>query len=170
MPSSPAERDEYVEYFCGSRAITCRVLYRTEQLVFVQFRTVDWPGYRDFGSYARVALFPDHLRPADPESPGVVGFTQALAREVAAQQQFANCRHHGAPSGIGSGKGAPRDGQVPVHKPASAKGSRSNGAKPPPLKPHPSEPAQTPAGGRSAKAHAAGGHSLKPIRSIGGSR
>jgi hypothetical protein len=39
--------------------ITSRVLYRTEQLAFVQFRTVDWPGYRDFGNYARVALFPD---------------------------------------------------------------------------------------------------------------
>ena len=59
MPSSPAERDEYVEYFSGSGAITCRVLYRTEQLIFVQFRTVDWPGYRDFSSYARVALFPN---------------------------------------------------------------------------------------------------------------
>jgi len=31
------------------------VLYRTEQLVFVQFRTVDWPGYKDFSNYARVA-------------------------------------------------------------------------------------------------------------------
>src|SRR6516165_6954913 len=168
MPASPAERDEYVEYFCGSRAITCRVLYRTEQLVFVQFRTVDWPGYRDYGNYARVALFPEHLRPADPQSPGVMNWVQALPREVAAQQHFAECRHHGAPSGNGSGKGDTRDGQVPAHKPASAKGSRSNGAKPPPLKPHPSEPAQTPARGRSAKAHGAYGHSLKPVRSIGG--
>src|SRR5215471_15113735 len=124
MPSSPAERDEYAEYFCGTGVIACRVLYRTEQLAFVQFRTVDWPGYRDFGYYARVALFPEHLRPADPSSPGVVGFTQALAREVAAQQQFAQCRHHGDT----------RDGQVPVNKPAGAKGSRSNGAKPPPVK------------------------------------
>jgi hypothetical protein len=63
MPSSPAE-DEYLEYFSGSGAITCRVLYRTEQLVFVQFRTVDWPGYRDYRNYARVALFSEHLRPA----------------------------------------------------------------------------------------------------------
>ena len=68
--ASPAERDEYVEYFCGSGAITRRVLYRSEQLVFVQFRTVDWPGYRDFGNYARVALFPEHLRPADPQVAG----------------------------------------------------------------------------------------------------
>src|SRR5215471_17327189 len=111
--ASPAERDEYAEYFSPSGAITCRVLYLTEQLVFVQFRTVDWPGYRDFGNYARVALFPEHLRPADPQSPGVMGFTQALAREVAAQQQFAQCRHHGASSGVGSGKRDTRDGQVP---------------------------------------------------------
>jgi len=169
MPSSsPAERDEYAEYFSGSGAITCRVLYRTEQLAFVQFRTVDWPGYRDFGNYARVALFPGHLRPADPQSPGVVGFARALEREVAAQQHFAECRHHAAPSGNGSGKGYTRDGQVPVHKPACAKVTRSNGAKPPPLKPSASEPAKTPARGRSAKAHKADGHSLKPVRSIAG--
>src|SRR5215469_558108 len=99
--ASPAERDEYAEYFSGSGTIACRVLYRSEQLVFVQFRTVDWPGYRDFSSYARVALFPDHLRPADPSSPGVVNFAQAIAREVAAQQQFANCRHHGPHPGLG---------------------------------------------------------------------
>ena len=144
--ASPAERDEYAEYFCGSGAIACRVLYRTEELAFVQFRTVDWPGYWDFGNYARVALFPEHLRPADPQSPGVVGFTQALAREVAVQQQhLANCRHHGAPSGNGSGKKDTRDGQVPVHKPASAKVTRSNGAEPSPVKPSASEPAKTPA-------------------------
>ena len=94
MPSSPAERDEYAEYFCGSGAITCRVLYRTEQLVFVVFRTVDWPGYRDFSNYARVALFPEHLRPADPKSEGVRNWVQVIAREVAAQQQhLANYRH-----------------------------------------------------------------------------
>jgi hypothetical protein len=63
-----AERDEYAEYFSESAAITCRVLYRTEQLTFVQFRTEDWPGYRDFSNYARVALFPEHVRPADPQS------------------------------------------------------------------------------------------------------
>jgi hypothetical protein len=62
--ASPAERDEYAEYFSGSGAITCRLLYRTEQLAFVQFRTVDWLGYRDYGIYARVALFSEHLRPA----------------------------------------------------------------------------------------------------------
>jgi hypothetical protein len=87
MPSSPAERDEYAEYFSGSWAITCRVLYRSEQLVFVQFRTVDWgPAYKDFSNYARVALFPEHLRPADPRSPGVMGFAQAVASEIPAQQ------------------------------------------------------------------------------------
>ena len=54
MPSSPAERDEY---FCGSGALTCRVLYRSGHLVFVQFRTVDWgPAYRGFSNYARVAI------------------------------------------------------------------------------------------------------------------
>jgi hypothetical protein len=61
MLSSPAERDEYVEYFSESGAITCRVLYRTEQLAFVQFRTVDWPSYKDFINYARVALFHERL-------------------------------------------------------------------------------------------------------------
>src|SRR6516165_6333478 len=127
--ASPAERDEFLEYFAPSGAITCRVLYRMEQLVFVQFRTVDWPGYRDFSNYARVALFSEHLRPADPQSPGVVGFTQALAREVAAQQQhLANCRHHGAPSENGSGKRDTRGGLLSVDKPASAKVTRSNGA------------------------------------------
>ena len=98
--ASPAERDEFLEYFAPSGAITCRVLYRMEQLVFVQFRTVDWPGYRDFSNYARVALLSEHLRPADPRSPGVMNFVQAIAREIAAQQRYlSDRRHHGAPSG-----------------------------------------------------------------------
>ena len=168
MPSSPAERDEYCEYFSGSGAITCRLLYRTEQLAFVQFRTVDWPGYKDFSNYTRVALFPEHLRPANPHSLGVTNFVQALAREVAAQQQFAECRHHGAPSGNGSGKGDTRDDQVPVHKPASAKGTRSNGAKPSPVKPQSSEPAKTPARQQKAQTNGGHSHSLKPVRSIAG--
>jgi hypothetical protein len=168
MPSSPAERDEFLEYFSPSGAITCRVLYRTEQLAFVQFRTVDWPGYRDFGNYARVALFPDHLRPADPSSPGVMNWVQALEREVAAQQHFAQCRHHGGPSANGSAKGAPHDGQVPVPRPASAKGTRSNGAKPPPVKPSASEPAKTPVRQRKVRTNGEDSHSLTPVRSIAG--
>jgi len=167
--ASPAERDEFLEYFAPSGAITCRVLYRMEQLVFVQFRTVDWPGYRDFSNYARVALFSEHLRPADPRSPGVMNFVQAIAREIAAQQQYlSDRRHHGAPSGNGSGKGDTRDGQVPVHKPASAKGTRSNGAKPSPVKPQSSEPAKTPARQQKAQTNGGHSHSLKPVRSIAG--
>lgn len=58
-------------------------------MVYVQFRTRDWDdfGYKDFGNYARVAIFPENLRPADPWSPGVVGFAPAISREVAAPQQ-----------------------------------------------------------------------------------
>ena len=48
----------------------------------MQFRTKDWPGYRDFNNYARVALFPEHLRPADPQSPGVINFVQTLVSEA----------------------------------------------------------------------------------------
>jgi len=33
------------------------VLYRTEQLAFVQFRTADWEGYNGFSNYATTALF-----------------------------------------------------------------------------------------------------------------
>jgi hypothetical protein len=80
--------------FSGSGAITCRVLYRSEQLAFVQFRTVDWgPAYRDFGNYARVALFCEHLRPADPQSPGVLNWVQTLEREAARMQQYAKGTH-----------------------------------------------------------------------------
>jgi len=71
-------------------------LYRSEQLAFVQFRTQDWPGYKDFGNYARVALFPEHLRPADPSAAGVVNFVQAIAKEVAAQQQHVSGSKHQA--------------------------------------------------------------------------
>ena len=81
MLFSPAE-DEFLEYYSPSGSVVCRVLYQLGPMVYVQFRTRDWDdfGYRDYGNYARVALFPEHLRPADPSSPGVVGFTQALAR------------------------------------------------------------------------------------------
>jgi len=97
MSYDPAQ-DTYLEYYSPSGAITCRVLGQLGPMLFCQFRTVDWgPAYRDFGNYARIALFPEHLRPADPQSPGVVGFTQALAREVAAQQHFAECRFRPSP-------------------------------------------------------------------------
>jgi hypothetical protein len=102
------------------------VLYRTEQLAFVQFRTVDWPGYKDFGNYARVALFSEHLRPADPQSPGVVNFVQAIATEAAAQhQQLSNCRRQAnGQTAIGS---VP-NGIKPIEHRAVTKGS---GVRPP---------------------------------------
>jgi hypothetical protein len=70
MPSSPAERDEYLEYYSGSGAITCKVLRQLGPVVLVQFRCRDWDryGYEDLGNYARAVLFPEHLRPADPSS------------------------------------------------------------------------------------------------------
>jgi hypothetical protein len=44
------------------RDITCRVLYRAKQLVFVQFRTVDWPGYEDFRQLRSGCTFPEEAR------------------------------------------------------------------------------------------------------------
>ena len=70
--------------------------------------------------------------------------------------------------GMGPEKGDSRDGQVPVHKPASANVTRSNGAKPPPVKPSASEPAKTPARQREARTNGEDSHSLKPVRSISG--
>jgi hypothetical protein len=180
MPASPAERDEYVEYFSGSGAITCRVLYRTEQLAFVQFRTVDWPGYKDFNNYARIALFPEHLRPANPHSPGVTNFVQALASEAAAQQQhLSNCRQRtngqgASDMGIHISKSKQENGQrAPAPKACAKVGAghavldpekvmQRDGVKPLP------KPAKTPA--RQGKARASGEdfHSLKPVRSIAG--
>src|SRR6516162_7180239 len=149
---------------------TCRVLYRTDQLTFVQFRTEDWPGYRDFSNYVRVALFPEHLRPADPQSPGVTNFVQAIAREVAAQQQHLLNRRHPA-HGQGNGQGA-SDRDRHLSKPNQANGQgasapktcakvpQGNGMKPPPK--------SAPARGRRTRANAEDGHSLKPVRSIAG--
>jgi hypothetical protein len=98
MASSPSE-DEYLEYYSPSGSVVCRVLYQLGPMVFVQFRTWNWDdfGYKEFGNYARVALFPEHLRPADPLSPGVVGFVHALMREAAGQQQHGTqCRRQAA--------------------------------------------------------------------------
>jgi hypothetical protein len=155
MPSSPAERDEFCEYFCGSGAITCRVLYRTEQLAFVQLRTVDWPGYKDFSNYARVALFHEHLRPANLQSPGVRNFVQALVRELAAQQS-ANAKNQRAKEGV-------THDVSHLEKPTiteKLRATQGNGVKPPPK--------SAPARGRKARANAAEVHSLKPVRSISG--
>jgi hypothetical protein len=167
--ASPAERDEYCEYFGGFGAITCRVLYRTEQLVFVQFRTVDWLGYKDFSNYARVALFPEHLRPADAQSPGVVKFVQAIAREVAAPAA-AYCQSQ--PSGDQRTKG----GRLQTLERNSPGG---NGAKPAAeaaklparsvTKPSPAESTLA----RASKASKGRGNRkefrcLKPVRSIAG--
>jgi hypothetical protein len=166
MSASPAERDEYVEYFSGAGAITCRVLYRTEQLAFVQFRTVDWPGYRDFGNYARVALFHAHLRPADPESSGVMNFVRALEREAAIQQQHVStCRPQTNGQGVnGAAVDVPKrntdNGQKGPAPEPRLEIKQGNGVKPPPK----SAPA------RQLRVRASGehGHSLKPVRSIVG--
>jgi hypothetical protein len=149
----PCFAAEYCEYFCGSGVITCRVLYRTEQLAFVQFRTVDWPGYKDFSNYARVALFPEHLRPADPQSPGVMNFVQTLDSEAAAQQQYVSGYRHQTngtrESKQENGQGAPACAKV-------------NGVKP---SPKPAKPATS---RRKARVSGEAVHSLKPVRSIAG--
>jgi hypothetical protein len=159
MPSFAAE---YCEYFCGSGVITCRVLYRTEQLAFVQFRTVDWPGYKDFSNYARVALFPEHLRPTDPQSPGVRNFVQALHSEVAAQQQYvSNYRHRAngqcaSDRAIHVSKPKQENGQGALAPKTCATVTQGNRVNPSP------KPAKTPARGRKASASGAAVHSLKP--------
>ena len=159
MASSLAE-DEYCEYFSPSGAIACRVLYRTEQLIFVQFRTLDWPGYREFGNYARVALFPEHLRPADPRSPGVVGFTQALMREAAVQQQhLSDCRRQANGQGARHMSKSKRGNGQETPVPKAAQG---NGVRPSP------EPAKPPVRERKSRASGEDFHSLKPVRSIAG--
>jgi hypothetical protein len=96
MPSSPSE-NEFAEYCSQSGvAIACLVIGRTEQLTFVKFRTADWEGYDGFSNYATTALFPEHLRPANLQSPGVRNFVQALASEAAAQQHHLSDRRHQA--------------------------------------------------------------------------
>jgi hypothetical protein len=156
------------------------VLYRTEQLTFVQFRTVDWPGYKDFSNYARVALFPEHLRPANPHSPGVTNFVQALASEAAAQQQhISNCRQRtngqgASDMGIHIPKSKQENGQRAPAPKACAKVGDGNAVRDPEkvtqgnvVKPL-LKPAETPA--RQGKARASGEdfHSLKPVRTIAG--
>jgi len=153
MCSSPAESDEYAEYFSGSGAIPCRVLYRTEQLAFVVFRTAEWPGYRDFSNFVRVALYPEHLRPADPQSPGVMNWVQAIAREIAAEQQHLLNRAANPTPKQEKGRGA----SAPK---TCAKVTPGNGAKPTPAKP--------PARGRRARTSGEDGHPLRPVRSIAG--
>jgi hypothetical protein len=136
------------------------VLYRTEQLAFVQFRTVDWPGYKDFGNYAQLALFPEHLRPADPQSPGVVGFVQALVREATAQQQHLANRGHQANGQTSAPIGAQVSHRAVDDAAKAPKATQGNGVKPPPK--------SAPARQRRARANAEDGHSLEPVRSISG--
>jgi hypothetical protein len=146
MPSSPAERDEFCEYFSGSGAITCMVVRRTAQLCFVRFRTADWgPGYDGFSVYVTAAIFNEHLRPANPHSPGVTNFVQALASEAAAQQQHhSNCRQRT------NGQGASVEHRVPHPEKSTITeklpAAQGNGVKPPPK--------SAPARGRRAKANA----------------
>ena len=164
MLSSPSE-NEFAEYCSQSGvAIACLVIGRTEQLTFVKFRTADWEGYNGFSNYATTALFPEHLRPADPQSPGVVNFAQALASEVAAKQQhLSNCRRQAAGQGVEHR--VPQNGvQVSdsPEKPTITEkltATQGNGVKPPPK--------SAPARGR-ARANAQDLHSLKPVRSIAG--
>ena len=121
---------------------------------FVQFRTVDWPGYRDFSNYARVALFPEHLRPADPQSPGVMNWVQAIAREITAEQQHLLNRAANPTPKQEKGRGA----SAPK---TCAKVTPGNGVKPTEAKP--------PARGRRARVSGEDDHhSLKPVRSIAG--
>jgi hypothetical protein len=47
---------ERCEYFSASGSIPAVVLYRTEQLTFVRFRTADWAGYGGFSNYVTAAI------------------------------------------------------------------------------------------------------------------
>ena len=88
MPSSPAERDKYAEYFSGSGAITCLMVCRTAQLCFARFRTVDWgPDYDGFSNYVTAAIFPEHLKFCEERPQGVVNLFQAPVLEDASQHQ-----------------------------------------------------------------------------------
>jgi hypothetical protein len=174
MPASPADRDEYVEYFSGSGAITCRVLCQLGPMVYCQFRTADWPGYRAPGLYSRVALFPEHLRPADPSSPGVVAWVQMLERQRAAQEQHLadwTRQRNGQTSAKISAQVAPEKRSGPAGPDLSPHRARDDVTKALPatngnrLKP---SPKSLPARGRKAKANGEDGHSLKPVRSIAG--
>jgi hypothetical protein len=165
MPS--LSEDEYCEYFCGTAVLTGRVLYRTELLCFVQFRCEDLPGYRGFAYYKEAALFHSHLRPADPQSLGVMNFARALEQEAAIQQQhLSTCRAQTNGQGVnGAAVAVPKrntnNGQKgPAPEPRLE--IKQGNAKPPP------KPAKTPA--RQGKARASGEdfYSLKPVRSIAG--
>jgi hypothetical protein len=172
MSSSPAERYEYAEYFSPSGAIACLVLYRTEQLTFVKFRTVDWKGYDGFSIYATTAIFPEHLRPADPHSPGVMNFAQALEKETAAQQQyFSNCRRRGNGQGIAASAATipamVRDGGSHLSKSKQGSGVKPS---PEPVKPLARQRAgKRPVDNINRVERATGDvHSLKSTRTIGG--
>ena len=171
MPYTPAAYAySPVKYVGESGSIPALLLYEAGGLCYVRFRVrTAWPYYDGWSNWDTVGLFPEHVVAADPHEPAIADLLGELDREAAAQQQhLANCRHHGAPSGAGSGKGDTRDGQVPVRKPASAKVTRSNGAKPSPVKPASSELAKTPGGQRKTRTSGGDGHSLKPVRSIAG--
>jgi hypothetical protein len=163
MSSSPPE-DEFLEYYSPSGSV-----YQLGPMVFVQFRTRDWDdfGYREFSNYARVALFPEHLRPADPQSPGVMNFVRAFEREAAiGQQHVSTCRAQTNGQGVnGAAVAVPKrnidNGQKgPALEPRLE--IKQGNAKPPP------NPAKTPARQRSAKVNGADVNSLKPTRSIAG--
>lgn len=74
MPS-PAESEPREVLYCGQTfSIPGRLLYKTEQLGFVQFRTKHWPGYTGYQSFVTVAVFIEHLKileeqPPDAEAP-----------------------------------------------------------------------------------------------------
>ena len=54
-----------VEYCYGASFVPCRVLYAVGELCFCRFETARWPGYTGFANYVTVAVFPEHLRPAE---------------------------------------------------------------------------------------------------------
>jgi hypothetical protein len=164
----PAESLEFCEYFSGSQAITCLVVCRSAQLCFVRFRTADWgPDYPGYGLYSTVGLFAEHLRPADPQSPGVLSFAQALAAEAATQQQHAfNCRRQAngqeaREAGIHTSKSKPENGQgAPSPRIAKSPSPPAAAEKLPASQPEASK------GKLNGKEFS--GRSLTPIKSIAG--
>jgi hypothetical protein len=159
MLSSPSE-NEFAEYCSQSGvAIACLVIGRTEQLTFVKFRTADWEGYDGFSNYATTALFSEHLRPADPQSPGVMNFVRALEREATIRQQHVSgCKHQ--PNGQGTVLTGPIEPVVKEKPTEKLTAAHGNGVKPPPK----SAPAQQ----LRVRTRGKDGHSLKPTRSISG--
>lgn len=98
MPS-PAESEYREVLYCGqSASIPGTLLYTSGELAYVRFRTRHWAGYGGFQNYVVTAIFVEHLKFCEEQSP-----VTDMSNDISRSEAIPNLKNGQRPDEISSG-------------------------------------------------------------------